>query len=65
MLLRKASKDTDITILVSYRAIDVIADMKDDDLFTLAEVVEMAVVKGLPADDLEMVSPSYGHRKNE
>ena len=53
--LRKASKDTDITILVSYRAIDVIADMKDDDLFTLAEVVEMAVVKGLPADDLEMV----------
>ena len=53
--LRQASQETEITILVSYRAISNIAKLKDDEFFSLSEVMEMAIVKGLRADDLTMI----------
>jgi AAA domain (dynein-related subfamily) len=53
--LRKASEETDITILVSYRAIGNIAKLKDDEFFSLSDVMDMAIVKGLQPDDLLMI----------
>lgn len=52
--LRKASKDTDITILMSYRAIGNIAKLIE--LFDLTEIMEMAVVKGMGQDEIDMLS---------
>ena len=54
---------------MSYRAIGNITALKDDEDFTLVEVMEMAVLKGLPADDTEMlrrrldISPSNKYYK--
>ena len=53
--LRQASADTDIMVLISYRAILDITELKDDDLFTLPEVMDMSIVKGLRTDDLYML----------
>jgi cobaltochelatase CobS len=53
--LRQASADTDIQVLISYRALLDITELKDDDLFTLPEVMDMSIVKGLRADDLYML----------
>ena len=52
--LRKASKDTDITILMSYRAIGNIAKLIE--LFDLTEIMEMAVVKGMGQDEIDMLA---------
>ena len=52
--LRKASKDTDITILMSYRALGNIAKLIE--LFDLTEIMEMAVVKGMGQDEIDMLS---------
>jgi cobaltochelatase CobS len=52
--LRKASQDTEITILMSYRAIGNIAKLIE--LFDLTEIMEMAVVKGMGQDEINMLS---------
>jgi AAA domain (dynein-related subfamily) len=52
--LRKASKDTEITILMSYRAIGNIAKLLE--LFDLTKIMEMAVVKGMGQDEIDMLS---------
>lgn len=52
--LRKAGKDTEITILMSYRAIGNIAKLIE--LFDLTEIMEMAVVKGMGQDEIDMLA---------
>jgi GTPase SAR1 family protein len=52
--LRKASKTTEITILMSYRAIGNIAKLIE--LFDLTKIMEMAVVKGMGQDEIDMLS---------
>jgi hypothetical protein len=52
--LRKASQDTEITILMSYRAIGNIAKLIE--LFDLTEIMEMAVVKGMGQDEIDMLA---------
>jgi len=51
--LRKASNETEITILMSYRAISNIADLIED--FELEEIMEWSVLKGLEQDDAMML----------
>jgi cobaltochelatase CobS len=52
--LRKASEETEITILMSYRAISNIAELLED--FDLTEIMSMAVLKGMAQDDINMLS---------
>ena len=52
--LRKASEQTEITILMSYRAIGNIAKLIE--LFDLPEIMEMAVIKGMPIDEVQMLA---------
>jgi DNA replication protein DnaC len=52
--LRKASQDTEITILMSYRAIGNIAKLLE--LFDLVKIMEMAVVKGMGQDEINMLA---------
>ena len=52
--LRKASEQTEITILMSYRAIGNIAKLIE--LFDLTEIMEMAVVKGMGQDEIDMLA---------
>ena len=52
--LRQASKETDITILMSYRSISRIADFQD--LFSLVQIMEMAVIKGMNPEDVDMLA---------
>ena len=58
--LRKASKDTDITVLMSYRAIGNIADLINDpdmlELFDMVEIMDMSVAKGMGQDEITMLS---------
>lgn len=51
--LRKASDETEITILMSYRAIGNIAKLSDK--FDLVELMDMAVIKGMGKDDANML----------
>lgn len=52
--VRKASEETEITILMSYRAIGNIAKLKEK--FDLVKLMNMAVLKGLASDDTMMVT---------
>ena len=52
--LRKASKETEISILMSYRSISRIAKFQDK--FKLSEIMDMAVTKGMAKDDIQMLS---------
>ena len=52
--MRKASERSGITILMSYRSISRIANFQD--LFTLEEIMEMAVIKGIASDDVMMLA---------
>jgi DNA replication protein DnaC len=52
--LRKASQETEITILVSYRALNVITKLKEK--FELPKLINMAVLKGLAGDDIHMLA---------
>ena len=52
--MRKASKESGITILMSYRSIARIADFQD--MFSLEEIMEMAVIKGIATDDVLMLA---------
>jgi cobaltochelatase CobS len=51
--LRKASEETEITILVSYRALAVITKLKEK--FELSKLMNMAVLKGMAGDDVYML----------
>ena len=61
--LRKASDETEITILMSYRAIGNIAKLSDK--FDLVELMDMAVIKGMGKDDANMLVTKYEYRFNE
>ena len=52
--LRKASKETEISILMSYRSINRIANFQDE--FELSEIMDMAVTKGMAKDDIQMLA---------
>jgi hypothetical protein len=58
--LRKASDETEITVLMSYRAIGNIADLMNDsdmvELFDMVELMEMSVIKGMSQDDINMLA---------
>lgn len=51
--LRRASKESDISILLSYRSISRIANFQDK--FSLVEIMKMAVIKGVASDDVRML----------
>jgi cobaltochelatase CobS len=53
--LRKASQDTDIHILVSYRTIGRIVEGEQDEDEELDEVMDECLVKGMARDDLKML----------
>lgn len=52
--MRKASERSGINILMSYRSISRIANFQD--LFSLEEIMEMAVIKGIATDDVMMLA---------
>jgi cobaltochelatase CobS len=52
--LRKASEQTEITILMSYRAIGNIAKLIE--FFDLPKIMDMAVIKGMPVDEVKMLA---------
>ena len=52
--LRQASKETEINIIMSYRSISRIADFQD--MFSLEEIMDMAVIKGIAEDDIKMLA---------
>jgi MoxR-like ATPase len=54
--LRKASKETEITVLMSYRSIATIAELMEDKDFDLVELMEWSVIKGMPQDDINMLA---------
>lgn len=51
--LRKASAETNIVILMSYRSLSSIIELKE--YFSLPEVMEYSVIKGMAADDMSML----------
>jgi hypothetical protein len=52
--LRKAAVETNINILMSYRGIKNVVTLMD--AFDLVEVMEMAIIKGMPSDDMIMLA---------
>jgi cobaltochelatase CobS len=52
--LRKASEETGITILMSYRSISRIVEFMD--IFDLKEVMDMSLIKGIASDDVKMLA---------
>ena len=52
--VRRASAETGIIIIMSYRSLSRIADFQD--MLPLKEVMEYAVIKGIDADDVKMLS---------
>ena len=52
--LRKASKDTEISILMSYRSISRLANFQDD--MELTEIMDNAVTKGMDIEDIQMLA---------
>jgi cobaltochelatase CobS len=52
--LRKASEKSGIMILMSYRSISRIADFQD--IFSLVEIMENAIIKGVATDDVRMLA---------
>lgn len=51
---RNALRTADIKHVVSYRAIEALADIKDD--FETSEAIQFAVLKGLSKDDAKMIA---------
>lgn len=51
--LRKASAETNIVILMSYRSLSSIIELKE--YFPLHEVMEYSIIKGMAADDMTML----------
>lgn len=62
--LRQASKETEITILMSYRAIDTIIELLEDDDFEIIEVMEWSVAKGMADDDIYMLTQNMNIDKS-
>jgi hypothetical protein len=60
--LRQASKDTEISILMSYRSISRIANFQED--FPLTEIMSNAVTKGMNEDDIIMLYRNMNIPKN-
>ena len=54
--LRRASQVTEITVLMSYRALSNIVELLEDNDFEIVEVMEWAVVKGMAGDDIYMLT---------
>jgi cobaltochelatase CobS len=52
--VRKATKETGINMILSYRSLSRIADFQN--MFSLKEIMEMAVIKGIEADDVRMLA---------
>lgn len=52
--LRKASQDTEITVLMSYRALTNITKLKEK--FDLVKLMDRAVVKGMGQDEIDMLA---------
>jgi cobaltochelatase CobS len=52
--VRKAAKESGIMVLMSYRSISQIADLKED--FELVQVLKMAFIKGVASDDIRMLA---------
>jgi hypothetical protein len=52
--LRKASQETEITVLMSYRAIANITKLKNK--LDLVKLIDRAVVKGMGQDEINMLS---------
>ena len=52
--VREAAKTSGIMVLMSYRSISQIADLKED--FELVEVLQMAFIKGVASDDIRMLA---------
>lgn len=52
--IRKACEQTEITILMSYRALSSISELLED--FDIIEVIEWSVVKGMAQDDIYMLT---------
>ena len=53
--LRKTAEENEIIILMSYRSISKIAKLQKMD-FTLVEVINMALIKGIASDDIRMLT---------
>lgn len=51
---RKVAKENDIHVLLSYRSLSRIANFQD--MFSLKEIMEMAVIKGVASDDIRMLA---------
>ena len=54
--VRRASKDTGITIILSYRSLSRIADFQEK--LSLVEIMQYAVIKGIDSDDVKMLARS-------
>lgn len=52
--MRKTSEEMEVHILLSYRSISRIAEFQD--MFSLVEIMEMAVIKGVAIDDVKMLT---------
>jgi cobaltochelatase CobS len=52
--IRKASEESGIMILMSYRSLGRIAEYQD--MFSLVEIMDMAVIKGIASDDIRMLA---------
>lgn len=53
--LRKTAEENEIIILMSYRSISKIAKLQKMD-FSLVEVINMALIKGIASDDIRMLT---------
>lgn len=54
--LRKASKETEISILMSYRSIKTVAKLKDLNNFSLEDIIKMSIIKGRASDDIRLLA---------
>ena len=52
--LRKSAEENEIIILMSYRSINQINELKED--FDLIDVMKMALIKGIASDDIRMLT---------
>lgn len=54
--VRKTAETYGIIILMSYRAIGKIAKLENMEMFDLPEILNMALIKGIAADDIRMLA---------
>ena len=61
--LRKSSKKAGLPIVLSYRNISMMTELIS--MFSIREAMEMAIIKGMPKDDIEILYRGLDNRSNQ